>query len=70
MGTAVLLVEQNAKQALALADRAYVLETGKIVLSGDAKELSLDPRVRLAYLGGHIEENVEKERQSIWESRQ
>jgi branched-chain amino acid transport system ATP-binding protein len=70
MGTAVLLVEQNAKQALALADRAYVLETGKIVLSGDAKELSRDPRVRLAYLGGQIEENVKKERQSVRERRQ
>ena len=38
-GTTVLLVEQNAKKALSIADRAYVLETGKIVLSGDAKEL-------------------------------
>lgn len=51
-GTAILMVEQNARQALALADRAYVLETGSIVLSGQAGELAADPRVREAYLGG------------------
>ncbi|MCL6597710.1 MAG: ABC transporter ATP-binding protein [Alicyclobacillus macrosporangiidus] len=62
MGTAILLVEQNAKQALALADRAYVLENGKVVLSGEAEKLSRDPRVRLAYLGGHIEEAAESVR--------
>ena len=50
-GTTVLLVEQNAKKALAIADRAYVLETGKIVLSGDAKELMNDDSVKKAYLG-------------------
>ena len=50
-GTTVLLVEQNAKKALALADRAYVLETGKITLSGDAKELLNNDQVRKAYLG-------------------
>lgn len=50
-GTTVLLVEQNAKKALAIADRAYVLETGKIVLSGDAKELMNDESVKKAYLG-------------------
>lgn len=50
-GTTVLLVEQNAKKALSIADRAYVLETGKIVLSGDAKELMKDDSVRRAYLG-------------------
>ena len=51
-GTTILLVEQNAKKALAIADRAYVLETGKIVLQGDAKELLLDDRIKKAYLGG------------------
>ena len=50
-GTTVLLVEQNAKKALAIADRAYVLETGNIVLSGDAKELMNDDSVKKAYLG-------------------
>lgn len=50
-GTTVLLVEQNAKKALAIADRAYVLETGKIILEGDAKVLMNDDRVKKAYLG-------------------
>ena len=50
-GTTVLLVEQNAKKALEIADRAYVLETGKILLSGDAKELMNDDAVKKAYLG-------------------
>lgn len=50
-GTTVLLVEQNAKKALSIADRAYVLETGKITLSGDAKELMNDESVKKAYLG-------------------
>lgn len=50
-GTTVLLVEQNAKKALAIADRAYVLETGNITLSGDAKELMNDDSVKKAYLG-------------------
>lgn len=50
-GTTVLLVEQNAKKALAISDRAYVLETGKIVLSGNAKELMNDESVKKAYLG-------------------
>jgi branched-chain amino acid transport system ATP-binding protein len=49
-GTTVLLVEQNAKKALSIADRAYVLETGSIVLSGDAKELMNDESVKKAYL--------------------
>lgn len=49
-GTTVLLVEQNAKKALSIADRAYVLETGSIALSGDAKELMNDDSVRKAYL--------------------
>ena len=50
-GTTVLLVEQNAKKALSIANRAYVLETGRIVLSGDAKELMHDESIRTAYLG-------------------
>ena len=50
-GTTVLLVEQNAKKALSIANRAYVLETGRIVLSGDAKELMNDESIRKAYLG-------------------
>jgi len=50
-GVAVLLVEQNARRALALASRGYVLETGRLVTSGTSAELSADPRVRTAYLG-------------------
>lgn len=50
-GTTVLLVEQNAKKALSIADRAYVLETGNITLSGDAKDLINDESVKKAYLG-------------------
>ena len=50
-GTTVLLVEQNAKKALAIADRAYVLETGKIVTSGNAQELMNDDAIKKAYLG-------------------
>nr|WP_330399585.1 ABC transporter ATP-binding protein [Lachnoclostridium edouardi] len=49
-GTTVLLVEQNAKKALSIAHKAYVLETGKIVLSGDAKELMNNDQVKKAYL--------------------
>ena len=47
----ILLVEQNARAALSIADRAYVMETGKITLSGTAAEIHSDPRVRAAYLG-------------------
>nr|WP_319770083.1 ATP-binding cassette domain-containing protein [Streptomyces europaeiscabiei] len=54
-GTAVLLVEQNARQALRLADRAYVLETGRVALEGSAAELAADPRVKAAHLGGTAE---------------
>ena len=50
-GTTVVLVEQNAHQALRIASRAYVLETGSLVLEGSAAELAADPRVRRAYLG-------------------
>jgi branched-chain amino acid transport system ATP-binding protein len=55
-GTAILMVEQNARQALALADRAYVLETGRVVIEGPASELAQDVRVQHAYLGGSAEE--------------
>jgi branched-chain amino acid transport system ATP-binding protein len=51
-GTTILLVEQNAHMALSIADRAYVLETGKVVLSGDATELADSEEVKKAYLGG------------------
>lgn len=51
-GTTVLLVEQNVRQALKIADYAYVLETGKIVLHGKAADIASDPRVMEAYLGG------------------
>jgi branched-chain amino acid transport system ATP-binding protein len=51
-GVTILLVEQNARKALAVADRAYVLETGRIILSGSAKELAANPEVERAYLGG------------------
>ncbi|MGI4954974.1 MAG: ABC transporter ATP-binding protein [Janthinobacterium lividum] len=51
-GCAILLVEQNARAALAVADRAYVLETGRITLQGPAAELATDPRVIATYLGG------------------
>jgi branched-chain amino acid transport system ATP-binding protein len=51
-GVTILLVEQNARKALAVADRAYVLETGRIVLSGAAAQLAANPEVERAYLGG------------------
>ncbi len=50
-GTTIMLVEQNANMALSIAHRAYVLETGEVVLSGAAKQLAEDPEVRKAYLG-------------------
>ena len=50
-GTSILLVEQNAQMALSVANRAYVLETGRIVLSGTAKEIADNPQVKSAYLG-------------------
>jgi branched-chain amino acid transport system ATP-binding protein len=50
-GTTILLVEQNAAQALSLANRGYVIETGRIVLENDAKDLLADEQVRKAYLG-------------------
>ena len=51
-GTTILLVEQNAQAALAVADRAYVMETGKITLSGTGAELMASDEVQKAYLGG------------------
>jgi branched-chain amino acid transport system ATP-binding protein len=50
-GVTVLLVEQNASRALAIADRGYVMESGLVTMSGDAKEMLNDPKVRAAYLG-------------------
>ena len=50
-GTTILLVEQNASRALQLADRGYVMDSGEVTMSGDAKSLLADPRVRAAYLG-------------------
>jgi branched-chain amino acid transport system ATP-binding protein len=50
-GTSILLVEQNAQMALSVAKRAYVLETGRVVLSGNAKEIAENPQVKSAYLG-------------------
>jgi branched-chain amino acid transport system ATP-binding protein len=50
-GLTILLVEQNARAALAIADRAYVLETGRVTLNGPAAEIQADRRVREAYLG-------------------
>jgi branched-chain amino acid transport system ATP-binding protein len=53
-GTTILLVEQNAQQALSIAHRAYVLETGRIVKSAPANDLLNDPEVKAAYLGGEL----------------
>ena len=58
-GTTLLLIEQNARAALKLADRGYVLETGRIILDGSAAELREDPEVQRAYLG--------KGYQEVWE---
>jgi len=54
-GTTILLVEQNARTALAVSDYAYVLERGQIAIQGPARELAIDPRVQDAYLGGDVE---------------
>ena len=51
-GTTILLVEQNAQMALSVADRAYVMETGQITLSGTGEELARSDQVKKAYLGG------------------
>jgi branched-chain amino acid transport system ATP-binding protein len=50
-GTSILLVEQNAQMALSISNRAYVIETGRIVLSGSAREIAENPQVKAAYLG-------------------
>ena len=52
-GTTIFLVEQNANMALSISNRAYILETGEVVMSGDAKELLQSEDVRKAYLGGY-----------------
>jgi branched-chain amino acid transport system ATP-binding protein len=52
-GVTILLVEQNARKALAAADRGYLLETGKIILSGPSRDLADNPQVKKAYLGGN-----------------
>ena len=54
-GTTILLVEQNARMALQVAQQAYVLERGEIALEGQAGELARDPRLQAAYLGGEVE---------------
>ena len=51
-GVTILLVEQNARKALGIADRAYVMETGRVILEGDARELAANPEIEKAYLGG------------------
>jgi branched-chain amino acid transport system ATP-binding protein len=53
-GAGILLVEQNARQALAIADRGYLLENGRIVGAGSAASLAQDPAVQKAYLGGAV----------------
>jgi branched-chain amino acid transport system ATP-binding protein len=50
-GVTILLIEQNAKLALEVSDRGYVMESGEVTLSGNAKDLLSDPKVRAAYLG-------------------
>ena len=52
-GTTILLVEQNANMALSIANRAYVIETGRVILSGTAEELQASEEIKNAYLGGH-----------------
>lgn len=52
-GTTILLVEQNANMALSIANRAYVIETGRVVISGTAEELNASDQIKSAYLGGH-----------------
>ena len=54
-GTTILLVEQNARMALQVAQQAYVLERGEVALHGPAAELAQDPRLQAAYLGGDVE---------------
>jgi branched-chain amino acid transport system ATP-binding protein len=58
-GITILLVEQNARMALSISNRGYVLETGKIVLSGTKDNLLNNPEIQDAYLGGRIQTNKE-----------
>jgi branched-chain amino acid transport system ATP-binding protein len=51
-GVTILLVEQNARKALEIADRAYVMETGRIIMEGEARALAANPDIERAYLGG------------------
>jgi len=62
-GTAILLVEQNARAALAVADHAYIMEGGRIALDGPARALINDPRVQAAYLGGAVDQPKDETRQ-------
>jgi len=62
-GTAILLVEQNARAALAVADYAYIMEGGRIALEGAAADLMHDPRVQAAYLGGTVDEPQDQTRE-------
>ena len=64
-GTTLLLVEQNAFLALRLADRAYVIETGRIVREGGGRELLHDPYVKTAYLGGDTIKSRSKTEQKV-----
>jgi branched-chain amino acid transport system ATP-binding protein len=57
-GVTIVLVEQSARAALKLADRGYVLEVGRLVMSGPAADLLHDPRIQTAYLGGRTEETA------------
>jgi branched-chain amino acid transport system ATP-binding protein len=59
-GTTILLVEQNARAALHLADRGYVIEVGRVVAQGEARELLEDPEVKRAYLGRDYKEVWER----------
>jgi branched-chain amino acid transport system ATP-binding protein len=58
-GLTILLVEQNARAALGVADRAYVMDRGSVVMSGQPRELLDDPRVQAAYLGGGYSADAE-----------
>lgn len=59
-GTAILLVEQNARQSLAFSDRAYVLDTGRTAMTGTGPELLADPKMAELYLGGHVQTTDER----------
>lgn len=52
LGMTILIVEQNARKALLLSNRGYVLQTGKIIMEGDSEKLLIDPEIKEAYLGG------------------